>query len=80
MSNKKWWQPHNPKSGFLGVLHAVKNVFVELVRKVLTAIRFNPMLGDKDLARRIVDVAVFGLLLYLVVSILGGIGGEAMAD
>jgi len=78
--NRKWWQPKNEKPGFLGVLHAVKNIPVEALRRLLNSIGANPMIGGKDLARRIIDMLVILLgILSLVwfISMLSGnpIGG-----
>ena len=74
--NRKWWQPSNPKPGLLGVLHAMKNVPVEALRRALNAVGANPMIGGKDLARRIVDVLVLALGILAVVWLIGVLTGR----
>ncbi len=76
--NRKWWQPSNPKRGLLGVLHATKNIPVEALRRALSSIGANPMLGGKDLARRIVDVLVVALALLAVAWLLGVLSGRPL--
>jgi len=76
MSGKKWWEPKNKKPGVLGVLHAVKNIFVEGLRIVLTKLGLNKQLGEKDLARRIIDTLVIILGIFAIIWLIGVISGN----
>jgi len=71
--NRKWWQPHNPRSGILGVLHAIKNILVESLRRLLNGLGVNPEVWGKDLARRIVDTLVIVFAIVVVRWLMGHI-------
>ena len=72
-SNKKWWQPKNPKKGFLGMLHAVKNILTEGLRLLLNKlginVRFNIRGRDVDLARILSDVISLAAIVVLAVFV-----------
>jgi len=77
MTGHRWWVPKNPKKNtVLGVLHAVKNIPVEALRMLLNRLGLNRDLGGKDLARRIVDVAVILLGIAALIWLIGVISGD----
>jgi len=54
----------------------VKNIPVEGLRMVLGKAGLNPMLGQKDLARRIIDVGVIVLGIMAAVWLIGVVSGD----
>lgn len=68
--SRKWWHPKNPKPGFLGILHTIKNIPTEALRSLLTAIHFNPDIKGKDLAHRLTEALLGALAVWMIYEVI----------